>query len=130
MTAHRDDAHDAALHFSRPSHPTFARGHCFMVETLSRREVEAVGPIIAAEIARLEAAGEDARHLRRALRKMDYPEPESVYESAARKAGWIEECGGTWRRISRGTGASGQDLLDRVQSAREACAMDANGRTA
>lgn len=75
MTAHQDDMHDAALHFNRPSHPTFARGHCFMVETLNRREVEAVGPIVAAEVVRLEAEGEDARHLRRALGKMDYPEP-------------------------------------------------------
>lgn len=78
MSAHQDDIHDSKLHFNRPSHPTFTRGHCFMAETLNRPEVEAVGPIVSAEILRLEAEGGDARHLRRALRKMDYPEPDSA----------------------------------------------------
>ncbi|MFA7334860.1 MAG: hypothetical protein WC130_11300 [Kiritimatiellia bacterium] len=57
------------------NHPTFARGHLFMAETLNRPEVEAVAPLVFAAIVAAEALGEDSRHLRRALRKMDYPEP-------------------------------------------------------
>lgn len=60
----------------------FASGHCFMAELLNKPEVEAVGAIVVAEVKRLEALGEDgmleARVLRRALQKMDYPEVEAL----------------------------------------------------
>lgn len=55
--------------------PRFASGHMFMTGPLNRPEVEAVAPLVYAEIERVEAAGEDARHLRRALEKMDYALP-------------------------------------------------------
>lgn len=56
-------------------HPTFSRGHCFMTQTLNKPEVEEIGPLVFAEILKREAAGDYAEHLRRALAKMDYPEP-------------------------------------------------------
>lgn len=47
------------------------------------------------------------------------------YEAAARAAGWAEEAGGTWRHITDNkTGTAAPRLLDRVESAEDACKMD------
>lgn len=70
---------------------TFNRGHCFMVETLNKAEVEEAGEILTDYLLHLERsmktvpdAGEllcvrhQAKRLREILRKMDFPEPELI----------------------------------------------------
>lgn len=59
------------------SHPTFASGHCFMAEPLSKPEVEEVGDVIISYLARSYKDGElgqaELDRFNKILRKMDHP---------------------------------------------------------
>lgn len=71
-------------------HPTFASGHCFATETLSKPDVELVGALISREIRALEEKAErmaksglsrdytargTAKRYRQILDRLDYPQP-------------------------------------------------------
>lgn len=67
----------------KPSHPTFARGHCFMVKTLNKQEVEFVGEMLHEHLKKMRLAVPsdvdpsdnkyEVRRVNAILDKMDHP---------------------------------------------------------
>lgn len=59
------------------AHPTFASGHCFMVETLNKQECELVGEVLHEHLRRqMPFMGKDfefeVKRINRILQKIDY----------------------------------------------------------
>ena len=65
------------------NHPTFGSGHCFMVETLNKQEVQFVGEILHNRLSRIRKAVPvrvepsayqfEVKRTNAVLKKMDYP---------------------------------------------------------